>query len=138
MKGVFIALLMSVPSCLAASPAEKPPQKLPTTTIADAEIRAGVEAAVFKNLLPAATEQDYPGYFNICADGRSYGGATWPGLDSWQMAGAYLLLGRTRLVLDYFEFVRASQRKDGNIPFAIFTSDTRPGEIGRASCRERV
>jgi hypothetical protein len=42
------------------------------------------------------------------------------------MAGAYLLLGRTRLVLDYFEFVRASQRKDGNIPFAVFPGSTRP------------
>ena len=87
---------------------------------------AGVEAAIAKNLLPAATEHLYPGYFNISADGDAYGGATWPGLDSWQMAGAYLLLGRTRLVLDYFEFVRASQRKDGNIPFAIFSGDTRP------------
>jgi len=96
--------------------------------IADAEIRAGVEAAIAKNLIPAATEQAYPGYFNITADGGAYGGeATWPGLDSWQMAGAYLLLSRTRLVLDYFEFVRASQRKDGNIPFAVFTGDTRPG-----------
>jgi hypothetical protein len=96
--------------------------------IADAEIRAGVEAAIAKNLIPAATEQAYPGYFNITADGGAYGGeATWPGLDSWQMAGAYLLLGRTRLVLDYFEFVRASQCKDGNIPFAIFTGDTHPG-----------
>ena len=96
--------------------------------IADAEIRAGVEAAITKNLVPAATQQAYPGYFNITADGGAYGNeATWPGLDSWQMAGAYLLLGRTRLVLDYFEFVRASQRKDGNIPFAIFTGDTRPG-----------
>lgn len=96
--------------------------------IADAEIRAGLESAISKNLMPAATEQYYPGFFNICADGQSYGGgATWPGLDSWQMSGAYLLLGRTRLVLDYFDFVRASQRKDGNIPFAIFTGDTRPG-----------
>jgi hypothetical protein len=88
--------------------------------IADPGIRAGVEAAIAKNLLPAATEQLYPGSFNICADGAGYGGATWPGLDSWQMAGAYLLVGRSRLVLDYFEFVRASQRKDGNVPFAIF------------------
>ena len=126
MKRVFIGLLMFAPVCFAAGPAEKSPQEL-APAIADAEIRAGVEAAVFKNMLPAATEQDYPGYFNICADGRAYGGATWPGLDSWQMAGAYLLLGRTRLVLDYFEFVRASQRKDGNIPFAIFTGDTKPG-----------
>ena len=88
--------------------------------IADAEIRAGMEAAVLKNMLPAAIETDYPGYFTISADGGAYGNATWPGLDSWQMAGAYLLLGRTRMVLDYFDFVRASQRKDGNIPFAIF------------------
>jgi len=95
-------------------------------TVADPEIRAGLEAAVFKNILPAATESDYPGYFNISADGAAFGGATWPGLDSWQMAGAYLLLGRTRLVLDYFEFVRASQRKDGNIPFAIFPGEQKP------------
>lgn len=126
MKRIFLVSLMFAPTCFAAGPVVKSPQEL-ALTIADAEIRAGAEAAVFKNLFPAATEQYYPGYFNICADGRAYGGATWPGLDSWQMAGAYLLLGRTRLVLDYFEFVRASQRKDGNIPFAIFTGDTKPG-----------
>jgi hypothetical protein len=96
--------------------------------IKDAEIRAGVEAAIAKNLLPAATERVYPGHFTIAADGVAYGAEyTWPGLDSWQMAGAYLLLGRTRMVLDYFEFVRASQRKDGNIPFAIFDDTVRPG-----------
>ncbi len=97
--------------------------------IKDPVIRAGVLAAVNKNLIPAATETAYPGFFNISADGGAYGGeATWPGLDSWQMAGAYLLIGRTRLVEDYFDFVRASQRKDGNIPFAIFTGDTQPGD----------
>ncbi|HOW69152.1 MAG TPA: hypothetical protein PKY77_01010 [Phycisphaerae bacterium] len=97
-------------------------------TITDPSIRTGVEAAVFKNMLPAATERHYPGYFTITADGVSFGSdTTWPGLDSWQMAGAYLLLGRTRLVMDFFDFVRASQRKDGNIPFAIFNGDTRPG-----------
>lgn len=96
--------------------------------ITDTEIRAGVEAAVFKNLLPAATERVYPGHFTINADGGGFGGdTTWPGLDSWQMIGPYLQLGRTRMVLDYFEFVRASQRKDGNIPFAIFNGNTRPG-----------
>ena len=96
--------------------------------IVDPEIRAGVQAAVFKNLIPAATERVYPGHFTINADGGGYGNdSTWPGLDSWQMSGAYLLLGRTRLVLDYFDFVRASQRKDGNIPFAIFNGNTRPG-----------
>lgn len=101
--------------------------RVETAWIADPEIRAGVETAIQKNLFPSATEAYYPGFFQITADGKSYGGgSTWPGLDSWQMAGAYLLLGRTRLVLDYFDFVRASQRKDGNIPFAIFTGDTRP------------
>jgi len=96
--------------------------------IVDPEIRAGVEAAVFKNLIPAATERVYPGHFTINADGGGYGNdSTWPGLDSWQMIGPYLQLGRTRLVLDYFDFVRASQRKDGNIPFAIFNGNTRPG-----------
>jgi len=96
--------------------------------IADPEIRAGVEAAVFRNLIAAATERAYPGHFTINADGGGYGNdSTWPGLDSWQMIGPYLHLGRARLVLDYFEFVRASQRKDGNIPFAIFNGNTRPG-----------
>jgi hypothetical protein len=57
-----------------------------------------VEAAVFQNLLPAATERVYPGHFTINADGGGYGGdSTWPGLDSWQMIGPYLHLGRTRL-----------------------------------------
>ncbi|MGA2498910.1 MAG: hypothetical protein ABSH20_14300 [Tepidisphaeraceae bacterium] len=97
-------------------------------SIIDPEIRAGVEAAILKNVIPSATEKAYPGHFTITADGGAYGGdTTWPGLDSWQMAGAYLLLGRTRLVLDYFDFVRASQRKDGNIPFAIFPGNTQPG-----------
>ena len=96
--------------------------------IADTEIRAGVESAIVKNLAPAATERSYPGHFTITADGGAdRSDTTWPGLDSWQMTGAFLLLGDTRLVLDYFEYVRASQRKDGNIPFAIFTGETRPG-----------
>ena len=96
--------------------------------IADPEIRTGVEAAVFRNLLPAATERVYPGHFCINADGGGFGNdTTWPGLDSWQMIGPYLQLGHSRMVLDYFEFVRAAQRKDGNIPFAVFTGDTKPG-----------
>ncbi len=96
--------------------------------ITDADIRAGVEAALYKNLIPAATERAYPGHFSINADGGGYGAdTTWPGLDSWQMAGPYLQLGRTRMVEDYFDFVRAAQRKDGNIPFAIFNGNTRPG-----------
>jgi hypothetical protein len=92
-----------------------------TSKIKEPDIRAGVEAAIQKNILPACVENAYTGYFYITADGGSYGGdATWPGLDSWQMAGALLLLGRTRIVENYFDYVRASQRKDGNIPLAIF------------------
>jgi len=97
--------------------------------IADPEVRAGVKAAVTQNLLPAATERVYPGHFCINADGGGFGSdTTWPGLDSWQMAGAYLLMGKTRMVKDYFAFVRASQRKDGNIPFAIFSGNTQRGD----------
>jgi hypothetical protein len=71
------------------------------SAISDPVIRFGLESAIGKNLLPAATETNYPGYFAITADARAFGDRnTWPGLDSWQMAGAYLLLGRTRLVLD--------------------------------------
>ncbi len=95
--------------------------------VKDPAIKAGLDAAVHKNLLPAAVETQYPGFFTICADGGGFGSdTTWPGLDSWQMAGAYLLLGKTRLVEDYFAFVKASQAADGNIPFAIFPGETRP------------
>src|SRR4051812_31770243 len=95
--------------------------------VADPLIRAGVTAAIEKTLLPAAVEKAYPGHFNVVADGSHYGGDhTWPGLDSWEMAGAYLLLGRRDLVTGYFDFVRASQRADGNIPFAIAPADEKP------------
>ena len=100
-----------------------------TAVVADdaTVIRQAVTAAIRQNLEPAATERAYPGHFTIVADGHWFGEEnTWPGLDSWQMAGAYLLLGRTPLVLDYFDYVQASQRADGNIPFAIFPADEPP------------
>jgi hypothetical protein len=90
-------------------------------------IVAGVRAALDKTLYPALRERAYPGHFTISADGKAYGEEnTWPGLDSWQMAGAYLRLGKNREVLDYFDYVQASQRKDGNIPFAIFPAEQPP------------
>src|SRR5215216_3724032 len=42
--------------------------------IKDPEIRAGVDAAIRKNILPAAVETAYAGHFLITADGSSYGG----------------------------------------------------------------
>jgi len=93
-------------------------------------IAEGVKAALDKNFYPALIERAYPGHFAIVADGKGYGPEnTWPGLDSWQMAGVYLMLGKHREVLDYFDFVQASQRPDGNIPFAIFPADTPPEGI---------
>ena len=90
-------------------------------------IRQGVTAAIKQTLEPAATQRAYPGHFTIVADGHWFGmEATWPGLDSWQMAGAYLLLGKTQLVRDYFDFVQASQRADGNIPYAIIPAEGPP------------
>ena len=86
--------------------------------IRDSEIRAGFRAAVYQNLLPARTDREYAGHFSITSDGRSFGTEnTWPGLDSWQMTGAYLALGQTAPALGTFRFVRASQREDGNLPF---------------------
>src|SRR5262245_18186831 len=59
--------------------------------VTDPVIRAGLEAAVLQNLIPAATERVYRGHFTINADGGGYGSdSTWPGLDSWQMIGPYL------------------------------------------------
>ena len=93
-------------------------------------IRDGVTAAIEQTLEPAATERAYPGHFTIVADGHWFGlENTWPGLDSWQMAGAYLLLGRTQLARDYFEFVEASQRRDGNIPYAIVPAEPPPDHL---------
>jgi hypothetical protein len=93
-------------------------------------IRDGVMAAIRQTLEPAATERAYPGHFTIVADGHWFGQEnTWPGLDSWQMAGAYLHLGRVRLVLDYFRYVQASQRADGNIPYAIVAADSPPDHL---------
>lgn len=92
--------------------------------ITDKEIRDGVKAAVEKNLLPANTNKAYPGHFTVVADGSAFGADyTWPGLDSWEMAGAYLELGMHDVVLKYFDFVEASQRHDGNIPFAVWSAE---------------
>ena len=97
-------------------------------TITDDLIREGLYAAIAKTLKPAAMQKVYPGHFTVTADGRNYGSeTTWPGLDSWEMAGAYLLLGEKRLVLDYFDFVQASQRAEGNIPFLILPAEPPPG-----------
>jgi len=89
--------------------------------IKDEDIREGVRAAIMQNLLPACHGLAYPGHFGICADGLGFGQySTWPGLDSWQIAGAYLLMDKVEEVLGYFDFVEASQRADGNIPFAVW------------------
>jgi hypothetical protein len=95
--------------------------------IADPLVREGVEAAITNTLQPAAAQKAYPGHFSVTADGSHFGAENaYPGLDSWEIAGAYLLLGEERLVLDYFDFVQASQRADGNIPFAIFPVEPSP------------
>ena len=92
--------------------------------IKDDGIRQAVRSAIEQNLLPALTQKAYPGHFSINADGAQYGPEnTWPGLDSWQMAGAFLLMDMVEPVLGYFDFVRASQRYDGNIPFAVFPEE---------------
>lgn len=93
-------------------------------------IRRGAAAALEKSLRPALRERAYPGHFTVTADGVHFGAEnTWPGLDAWEMAGAYLLAGHTRAVLDSFDFIQASQRHDGNIPFAIFPGDERPAGL---------
>ena len=90
-----LAVATPVPTWVSASETPVRPTEW-IRSIVDPEIRAGVEAAVFKNLLPAATERVYPGHFTINADGGRFGtDTTWPGLDSWQMIGPYLHLGRT-------------------------------------------
>lgn len=100
--------------------------------IKDEEIREGLRAAITKNLLPAQKNIAYFGQFSVVADGSAFGvDYTWPGLDSWEMAGAYLLMGYTKEVLGYFDFVQASQRADGNIPFAIWPAEEYASEESR-------
>jgi hypothetical protein len=90
----------------------------------DAEtIKMGLQAAIDKSLNPAMRQRAYPGHFIEAGYGDDN---TWPGLDSWEMAGAYLLLGRHREILDTFDFIQASQRADGDIPIAIFRGDHPP------------
>jgi len=92
--------------------------------IRDARIREGMEVAIGKNLLPAHTGKAYPGHYCIVADGGHFGAEnTWPGLDSWQMAGAYILMGGIDAAKSLFDFVMASQRANGDIPFAIFPAE---------------
>lgn len=131
-----LLIILAGISALARIPASAADASEFIAKIADPEIKEGVRIAIEKNILPAATQQHYPGHFEITADGGAYGkGATWPGLDSWQMAGAYLLLGRTQMVLDYFEFVRASQAVEGSIPFAIRPGHWRADERYHRSLR---
>jgi hypothetical protein len=95
--------------------------------IRDPLIREGVTQAVEKTLMPALVQRVYPGHFTVTADGSHFGSdITWPGLDSWEMAGAYLLLGRPEVARNYFAFTRGSQKKDGNIPFAIIPAEPEP------------
>lgn len=92
--------------------------------IKDPVIREGMRAAIEKNLLPAQKDLAYFGQFSVVADGSAFGqDYTWPGLDSWEIAGAYLMLGKVKEVLSYFDFVEASQREDGNIPFAVWPAE---------------
>ncbi|MBM7564264.1 hypothetical protein [Paenibacillus sacheonensis] len=92
-----------------------------TSRIEDPLIRRGVEEAIGKTLLPALREEAFRGHFIVDADGTHFGTeSVFPGLDAWEIAGAYLSLGKTRSVLDFFAFVEASQRSDGHIPFAVF------------------
>ncbi|UVI29442.1 hypothetical protein [Paenibacillus spongiae] len=92
-----------------------------TSAIRDPLIKRGVEEAIRKTLLPALREEAFRGHFIVDADGTHFGKeSVFPGLDAWEIAGAYLCLGKTRSVLDFFEFVQASQRADGHIPFAVF------------------
>jgi len=103
--------------------------------IKDAEIRQAVSSAIELNLLPALREIAYPGHFCINADGGQFGAEnTWPGLDSLQMAGAFLLMDMVDPVLKYFDFVKASQRADGNIPFAIFPEEGVRDPEARSTC----
>jgi len=99
-------------------------------SIKNDEIRTAVRHAVFVNLLPALTDSAYKGQFSVTCDGGGFGRENiWPGLDSWEIAGAYLLLNKTNEVLLYFDFVEAFQRSDGNIPFAIFPAEDCGEEI---------
>ena len=103
--------------------------------IKDETIRKGLKHAVEDNLMTALTHKAYRGQFSVTCDGGHFGAEnTWPGLDSWEMAGAYLKLGKVEEVLSYFHFVRASQRADGNIPFAIMPEENLRTPEQRCGC----
>jgi hypothetical protein len=124
--GVGAATIFSLAGC--RSPIASSPK--PISSDADRKlIREAFHVATEKYLYPSLLDRIYPGHFIVAPDGGFGTENTWPGLDGWQMAGAFLLLGKTRVVLDYFDFVEASQRSDGNIPFAIFPGEQSPGSL---------
>ncbi|MCC6579575.1 MAG: hypothetical protein IT440_03980 [Phycisphaeraceae bacterium] len=88
---------------------------LPDPLIAEA-----YEQAIRRNVLPALDPRIFFGYFSVCADHRGHGAnTTYPGLDWGQSCDALLWLGRTAEVLASWNYVRAFQRGDGLVPFAI-------------------
>ncbi|MCL2641336.1 MAG: hypothetical protein FWD53_10855 [Phycisphaerales bacterium] len=92
--------------------------------IKDDEIRTALRNAIEITLFPALTNHSYKGQFAVVCDGSHFGKEnSYPGLDAWEITNAYLLLGKTQEVRLHFDYVQASQRADGNIPFAIFSAD---------------
>ena len=96
------------------------------------------EKASSQNVLAAVNADIFFGYFSVCADGIGFGYAnSYPSLDGHQMSDALLWLGQVDVVKANWEYVKTFQRKDGELPLAIFPNS--PGEMaGRKDWRAPV
>ncbi len=98
--------------------------------IPDGLIAEAYEKAALQNVLACVNDSVFPGYFSVCADGRSFGyGYTYPSIDGHQLTDALLMLDQLETVLLNWDYVRSFQRPDGQLPLAIFP-DRKGGIIG--------
>lgn len=93
---------------------------MPIPHFLDSDLAEAYRQAAERNVLAALNPKVFFGFFSVCADGGGHGwNTTYPGLDWGQSAEALLWLGCKAEVLASWEHVKAFQREDGLLPFAI-------------------
>ena len=95
--------------------------------VPDPLIAEAFEHAMHDHVLQCLGPEVFDWYFYICAHnkGRGLDGPVWPGLDGHQMGHALMWAGHIYENLGYWDYVKAEQRQNGQIPYRIETDDSR-------------
>ena len=89
----------------------------------DIEITHAYQQAAEKNVLAAVDNDNFYGYWSVCADRIGFGdGNTFPSLDGHQMTDALLRLGQIDIVKANWDYVKTFQKPNGCLPIAILPS----------------